>query len=291
MTNNKQPYLVLISGPNGAGKTTFYNHIIKGNVLFRDAVFINFNYSIRENALFQDAVFINQDIKFANIASKPTNIQRLQNIKYDISAKQQEIQEKLTFLNKEKAEKELEELLHQQKLIEFSLQQEAGIQTVSEINYSLEHGQNFIYETTGSGHFPQRLLKRAKNEYGYKIYSIHPYVYRPELSVARVQRRVQMGGHGVPAETIIRRYQNSLNNLPTILSLVDFGIVLDNSYNVPYRPIFMVYDGYVVNFSKCPEYLQNIHDDITKQFNEKSIQDVELNVLQSVIINTLQNQK
>lgn len=288
MTDNKQPYLVLISGPNGAGKTTFYNHIIKGNILFRDAVFINFNYSIRENALFQDAVFINQDIKFANIASKPTNVQRLQNIKYDISAKQKEIAEKLTLLNKEKTEKELEELLHQQKLIEFSLQQEAGIQTVSEINYSLEHGKNFIYETTGSGHFPQRLLKRAKNEYGYKIYSIHPYVYRPELSVARVQRRVQMGGHDVPADTIIRRYQNSLNNLPTILSLVDFGIVLDNSYNVPYRPIFMVYDGCVVNISKCPEYLKSAHDETTKQFNEKSIQAVELNVLQSVIINALQ---
>ena len=96
-------------------------------------------------------------------------INSLQNIKYDISAKQKEIAEKLTLLNKEKTEKELEELLHQQKLIEFALQQEAGIQTVGEINYSLEHGQNFIYETTGSGHFPQRLLKRAKNEYGYKI--------------------------------------------------------------------------------------------------------------------------
>ena len=37
-------YITYIYGPGGAGKTTFYNHVIKGNILFKDAAFINFNY-------------------------------------------------------------------------------------------------------------------------------------------------------------------------------------------------------------------------------------------------------
>ena len=154
------------------------------------------------------------------------------------------------------------------------LQMKAGRQTLDEIKYSLTHKKNFIYETTGSGHFSRKLINRAKKEYGYKVFSIHPYVYKPELSVARIHHRVQMGGHNVPKDTVFYRYQNSLNDLPDILSLVDCGIVLDNSYALPYRPIFMVCNNILVNFAECPDYLKNAHDIIAQQYKEKLMQDI-----------------
>ena len=120
----------------------------------------------------------------------------------------------------------------------------------------------------------KKMARTARQNKGYRIYSFHPYVLRPELSVARVHHRVENGGHDVPIDTILYRYDKSLKALPSLLHEVDIGIVMDNSGRKPYMPIFAKCDGYITDFVQCPEYLQPAHQEMIEQYPQKSIQEL-----------------
>jgi predicted ABC-type ATPase len=52
----------------------------------------------------------------------------------------------------------------------------------------------------------------------------------PDLAVARVAKRVRLGGHGLPVEVIVRRYWGGLRNMRRLyLPLADLGMIYDNS--------------------------------------------------------------
>lgn len=52
----------------------------------------------------------------------------------------------------------------------------------------------------------------------------------PLINVARVKLRVKSGGHDVPINKIISRYDKSLDNIHRILPLCDVCHIYDNSY-------------------------------------------------------------
>lgn len=139
----------------------------------------------------------------------------------------------------------------------------------TQINSSFEQKQNIIFETTGAG--IERINKQAKKN-NYNIFGSHICVLHPEISVSRVQQRVQKGGHDVPINIIFQRYQEYLNLLPRILPTEDIAIVIDNSGKKPFMPIFAVANGYLTNITQCPEYLREIHEKIEATFPHKTIQ-------------------
>ena len=48
--------------------------------------------------------------------------------------------------------------------------------------------------------------------------------------MARVAKRVRLGGHGLPVEIIVRRYWAGLRNMRRLyLPLADLGMIYDNS--------------------------------------------------------------
>jgi len=51
----------------------------------------------------------------------------------------------------------------------------------------------------------------------------------PEINAARVARRVMEGGHDVPIPKIISRYSRSIQNMMSILPVVDRAYIYDNS--------------------------------------------------------------
>ena len=51
----------------------------------------------------------------------------------------------------------------------------------------------------------------------------------PDMHPARVRTRVASGGHDVPADTIRRRYDRQLNNLPAAIRLADQVIIFGNT--------------------------------------------------------------
>ncbi len=158
--------------------------------------------------------------------------------------------------------------------LSWNLQIDAEKVVAKKIKSSLESGKSFILETTGGAHRILTLVKEARQLYGYNVCSFHPYVLRPELSVARVQKRVANGGHDVPKDKILMRYDRSLKNLPQILSDVDIGIVMDNSGNKPYIPIFAQVKGNIVDFAQCPEYLQPAYSQMVEKMPKKSVKDI-----------------
>ena len=89
--------------------------------------------------------------------------------------------------------------------------------------------ENFAFETTlASRSFAPRLIALKKGGYG--IHLLFLWLQSADLALNRVAERVRLGGHGVPPETVRRRYSVGLTNLFRIyLPLADTWHLFDNS--------------------------------------------------------------
>lgn len=89
--------------------------------------------------------------------------------------------------------------------------------------------ENFAFETTLATRMLERRVRRWK-ELGYQVHIIFFWLPSDELAVERVKARVRAGGHGVPEETVRRRYQGGLYNFFSYYSeLVDTWRIFDNT--------------------------------------------------------------
>lgn len=137
------------------------------------------------------------------------------------------------------------------------------------IDKSFATSKNIIFETTGAG--ITQIQKQAK-KYNYYIYGSHICVPHPEISVTRVQHRVENGGHDVPYNIILQRYEEHSQKLLDIIKQEDTAIIIDNSNKKPFNPIFILSNGRLINFTVCPEYLTDTHQQIKQICPEQSIQ-------------------
>jgi predicted ABC-type ATPase len=98
---------------------------------------------------------------------------------------------------------------------------------------------SFGFETTLAGRGYVRALQGMK-EAGYRVELIFLWLPNAELAVARVANRVSQGGHGVPVETIRRRFDAGLRNLfHAYLALMDAWYLYDASR---YPPILVAHE-------------------------------------------------
>lgn len=72
-------------------------------------------------------------------------------------------------------------------------------------------GESFGFETTLAGKRWFRMIKELKHD-GYKVLIYFLDLSSADLAVSRVRYRVETGGHGIPEETIRRRYLRSRRN-------------------------------------------------------------------------------
>lgn len=109
----------------------------------------------------------------------------------------------------------------------------AGKLMLEEIENYHRQRVDFAFETTLAGRAYLKLLKGMKDE-GYKIHIFFLWLQSPELALGRVKERVSMGGHEVPAQTILRRFNRGLYNLFHLYQpLIDSWILFDNSGDLP----------------------------------------------------------
>ena len=105
----------------------------------------------------------------------------------------------------------------------------AGAKYATQLREKLiEQGQDFMFETVLSTPRNLDLLKKAK-EKGYEITVIYAITNNSEINVKRVSKRVSHGGHDVPTEKIIERYDRCIKLLPEVLDVADIAILYDNS--------------------------------------------------------------
>lgn len=105
----------------------------------------------------------------------------------------------------------------------------AGKIMLARIGNLAETGTDFAFETTlATRSFVPRLQEMREN--GYKLKLIFLYLASSHLALSRVAERVRQGGHNIPNETIIRRYEKGLNNFFRLYQpIVDNWYFYDNS--------------------------------------------------------------
>jgi predicted ABC-type ATPase len=83
------------------------------------------------------------------------------------------------------------------------------------INTYLSNGISFCQESTLTGKSILKNIKTAK-ALDYEIEMHYIGLENVEISIERVENRVKIGGHGIPEEDLIRRYNVSLPNLKNV---------------------------------------------------------------------------
>lgn len=104
----------------------------------------------------------------------------------------------------------------------------SGRIAINEMDYCLEEGLSFNWETTIISPFFLRLAERAKS-CGYKIDLHFIGVDDVNQSLERIRKRVLNGGHGIDANIVASRHKNQLNNMIEAFKYVDNAIFYDNS--------------------------------------------------------------
>lgn len=103
---------------------------------------------------------------------------------------------------------------------------------------------SFTYESVMSHESHIEFARQAQGS-GYKAYLYYVCVSDAELNKERVAQRVQEGGHDVPEDKIISRYQRSLDNLYTMLDICRRGFLFDNSTDDMVLLAEVTKDGYL----------------------------------------------
>lgn len=109
---------------------------------------------------------------------------------------------------------------------------QAGRLMLTRLKNLANSGADFAFETALAARTFIPFLKECKAK-NYTINLIYFWLISPELAIERVARRVASGGHFIPKDTILRRYEGGRKNFIRLyMPLGDSWIVYDNS-----RPI------------------------------------------------------
>ncbi len=93
--------------------------------------------------------------------------------------------------------------------------------------------KDFTFETVLSTDRNLILLKKAKNS-GYFVRGIYVLTIDPQINISRVNAREALGGHGVPKDKIVTRYNRALKLIPELVEVCDILHIYDNTEE-PYR--------------------------------------------------------
>jgi predicted ABC-type ATPase len=109
-----------------------------------------------------------------------------------------------------------------------SVQVEAGRAAILLFQRCIVQGKSMSLESTLTGNTVLKRMRDAKAA-GYDVLLRYVALESAKLHIERVRQRVRKGGHDIPPDTIIRRYENSLDNLSKALEIANNAAVMDNS--------------------------------------------------------------
>ena len=92
----------------------------------------------------------------------------------------------------------------------------------------LKEKERFSFETVFS-HKSKLVIMQEAKELGYKVYLYFVSTESPDINIARVASRVAQGGHDVPEDKIVSRYNRSLDFLYEACQIADQVYFFDNS--------------------------------------------------------------
>ncbi len=107
----------------------------------------------------------------------------------------------------------------------------AGKQVINLLDQFIDEGKNFVIESTLSGSFLEKHIEELKQK-GYEISLTFIFLGSKDLCIERIKSRVRQGGHNVPDEDVIRRFNRGLVKFWQAYRMqVDYySIVFNNEY-------------------------------------------------------------
>ncbi|WP_158800640.1 zeta toxin family protein [Pedobacter sp. L105] len=109
----------------------------------------------------------------------------------------------------------------------------AGRTMLNRIQELLSEQADFAVETTLSTRSYVSLIKQA-HSLGYKVRLLYFWLSSPGVAIKRVAQRVSEGGHHIPSEIILRRYNRGLYNLYNLyMPICEEWTLVDNMNPVP----------------------------------------------------------
>lgn len=207
----EMPRLRMFAGPNGSGKSTLKS-VISDELL---GVYINPDEIEKEI----------QQFDFLDLENYGVNTSKNEILKFFTSStllKKADLLEEADFLK-----------FNDNKLSFFEVSVNAYFASVCADfirRKLLENRISFTFETVMSAPDKVELLKVAQ-EMGYRTYLYYIATDNPKINIARVAQRVASGGHNVPKDKIISRYDRSLQQLPQAIKNSNRVYIFDNSGN------------------------------------------------------------
>ncbi len=134
-------------------------------------------------------------------------------------------------------------------------QVKAGRIFFQELNERLDGHNSFVIETTLSGKYLVKYIKKAQAK-GFEVEMIYLFLEKPETNITRVAHRVLNGGHHVPKDDIIRRFYRSKEMFMFIYkNLVDKWIMYYNSDEINEK---IAADKMIYDDRKWQEFIKDI---------------------------------
>lgn len=215
MPKNKK--LRYFAGPNGSGKSTLFNSLVK---IHNTGCFINadrIERLISSNGqldLLGYGIFCSQDDldDFLKEKSAGSIVKKAQEKGFSI-----ELEIKDNYLRAVSGKRNS----YEASLIASFLRSQL-----------LKRGLNFSFETVMS--HPSKLQEiRTAGEKGFKVYLYFICTDDPILNITRIEKRVIEGGHDVPGDKVVSRYEQTLENLHEAIKLAHRSYLFDNSGKAP----------------------------------------------------------
>ena len=241
--------LRVFAGPNGSGKTTLFEEFSKN---YNTGHFINAD--IIENTL-KTKKFLNLDQFNLKVSDKDFQV----------------------FLEIPNAKSLLKKAAEENHSIKLSLIENCIVDN-SEQNYGYKgslissflrnqlmiNNQSYSFETVMSHISKLEEIQEAKNQ-GYSTYFYFICTDDSEVNISRVQNRVQKGGHNVTEFKITERYQKTLLNLFSVISLCDKSYIFDNS-GEKLLMIAEIHSGKTLKLLVDQKYLPNWFNDYVLKY-------------------------
>jgi len=202
--------LRVFAGPNGSGKSTLYNYLTQVNAF-------NMYYHINPDLIAKDLM-----VSF-NLDNWPIEFSFKELVNYLKLSPFQSL-----------VEYEISELLHYENcrlfLKDTSYNSSYLAAAISDfIRYKMiMSDSSFSFESVFSHDSKIKELEIAKKA-GFKIYFYFITASDPLINLQRIKNRVKTGGHNVPDEKVINRYNRTLSNLYPAFKLADKAYLFDNS--------------------------------------------------------------
>lgn len=207
--NKETLRLRMFAGPNGSGKSTFKS-IIRPELL---GIFINPDEIEKQ---IRDYDFLDLD----NYQIKSTEKEILDFFINSHLLKTADLLDEAHYLR-----------FNDGKLSFFNVEVNAYFASVAAdfIRHKLiECSKSFTFETVMSFSDKVELLRYAQSR-SYRTYLYYVATEDPAINISRVRYRVKMGGHSVPEDKIVSRYQRSLDLLTEAIQFTNRAYIFDNS--------------------------------------------------------------